>query len=90
LLQVLNDHALGTKSEGLLLDLLKILGLPNVGKERDNGVALKSEPCEDRGCVEAYAMLELRIALAVNGVNWVWRHTARVGAVERLLAWFGN
>lgn len=44
-LEVLNHHALGTESEGLLLDLSPVLLLANIGEEAYDSVTLYC-PCQ--------------------------------------------
>jgi hypothetical protein len=52
LLEVLDDHLLGTKSQSLLLDLSEVLLLANVSQEGDNLISLVDEPFEDGGGIE--------------------------------------
>lgn len=54
LLEVLDDHLLGTEGHGLLLDLDKVLLLANIGQEGNNLIVLVDEPFEDGRGIETW------------------------------------
>ncbi|KAI6769899.1 hypothetical protein HG530_004528 [Fusarium avenaceum] len=61
LLDILDDHALSTELDGLLLDGIEVLLLATVGKEAHDLITLKNQPSEDGASVKTYCICtELR------------------------------
>jgi hypothetical protein len=52
LLEVLDDHLLGTKSQGLLLDRIEVLLLTNVCQKGNDLISLVDKPFENGGGIE--------------------------------------
>lgn len=63
LLDILNDHALGSELSGLGLDGLEVLLLTAVGKEAHDLVTLQDQPTENGTCVEACYVNEYKFVV---------------------------